>query len=149
MTEEGRAALGLLLFATVAWTAPMARKWISALPSPPKSIYADAGSPDLLWSPHERFPFPTADGAILDPNGTPVGRIGGWKGLLLGNPLELNEASELDFLALPGIGAQRSAAIVEARERLGPFRDARDLLQVRGIGPKKIEELSALVYVRE
>jgi competence protein ComEA len=49
----------------------------------------------------------------------------------------INRASAQDLEALPGIGPSLAKRIVEERERAGPFRSPRDLLRVRGIGPKK------------
>lgn len=50
--------------------------------------------------------------------------------------LRINEA-DLDALTkLPRVGPQLAKRIVEARAQHGPFRSARDLRRVRGIGPK-------------
>lgn len=42
---------------------------------------------------------------------------------------------------IKGIGPAQSAAIEELRESMGSFREWKDLVQARGIGPKKIEEI--------
>ncbi len=62
-------------------------------------------------------------------------------------PLDLNAASESDLDALPGIGPATAAAIVTYRERHGPFRSVDQLLEVRGIGPAKLDQLTDLVRV--
>ena len=49
----------------------------------------------------------------------------------------INRASARDLEALPGIGPSLAKRIVEEREKAGPFRSPRDLLRVKGIGPKK------------
>jgi competence protein ComEA len=46
---------------------------------------------------------------------------------------------------LPGIGPATAAAIVEHRERFGPFASVDDLDQVSGIGPAKLDALRDLV----
>jgi competence ComEA-like helix-hairpin-helix protein len=51
--------------------------------------------------------------------------------------IAINRASALDLEALPGIGPALAKRIVEEREKAGPFRSPRDLLRVKGIGPKK------------
>jgi competence protein ComEA len=51
--------------------------------------------------------------------------------------LAINRASARDLEALPGIGPSLAKRIVEEREKAGPFRSPRDLLRVKGIGPKK------------
>ncbi|MBN2492739.1 MAG: helix-hairpin-helix domain-containing protein [Planctomycetes bacterium] len=46
------------------------------------------------------------------------------------------------LVALPGVGPQRAAAIVADRAARGPFRDARDLTRVPGIGPALVRKLA-------
>ena len=71
---------------------------------------------------------------------------GGGAGSLVG-PLDLNTASEDELDELPGVGPATAAAIVQARTRGGPFRAVDDLLEVRGIGPAKLEAIRELVRV--
>jgi competence ComEA-like helix-hairpin-helix protein len=49
----------------------------------------------------------------------------------------INRASARDLEALPGIGPSLAERIVEERKKAGPFRSPRDLVRVKGIGPKK------------
>ena len=42
--------------------------------------------------------------------------------------------------ALHGVGMARARAIIELREQLGRFKDIEDLLQVRGLGVKVLED---------
>jgi len=53
----------------------------------------------------------------------------------------LNRAGVTDLMRLPGVGAQRAAAIVALRARLGHFRQPRELLRVKGIGPRTLERM--------
>jgi competence protein ComEA len=62
-------------------------------------------------------------------------------------PLDLNAATADQLETLPGIGPSIAAAIVEHRDRRGPFRTVDDLLDVAGIGPARLEELRELVTV--
>ena len=62
-------------------------------------------------------------------------------------PLDLNLASADQLDELPGVGPATAAAIVAHRERDGPFRSVDDLLDVRGIGPAKLDALAELVTV--
>lgn len=62
-------------------------------------------------------------------------------------PLDLNAATAAQLEELPGIGPATAAAIVEAREERGGFSSVDDLLDVRGIGPAKLEALRDLVTV--
>lgn len=62
-------------------------------------------------------------------------------------PVDLNTADVAALDALPGIGPSIAAAIVEHRERAGPFRSVEDLLDVPGIGEAKLAQLRDLVRV--
>lgn len=58
--------------------------------------------------------------------------------ILIGEKLDINEASEEDLHVLRGIGPKLSARIVDDRERNGPFTSIYDLTRVHGIGPKTL-----------
>lgn len=62
-------------------------------------------------------------------------------------PLDINSATTAQLDALPGVGPTTAQAIVDDRERNGPFRSVDDLLRVRGIGPAKLDQIRALVTV--
>ena len=61
------------------------------------------------------------------------------KRLVLGIPIKLNRASIDELDIIPGISLGLAKRIVEFRESHGPFKKWKDLKQVNGIGPKKIE----------
>ena len=61
--------------------------------------------------------------------------------------VDLNRATVADFETLPRIGPKTAERIVAFRDAYGAFREADDLMQVRGIGPKTMELLRPLVYV--
>ncbi len=60
------------------------------------------------------------------------------------SPVDLNEASEEELEALPGIGPTLARRIIGGR----PYRSVDDLTRVRGIGEARAEELRPLVIVR-
>lgn len=62
-------------------------------------------------------------------------------------PVNLNSADEAALDALPGVGPATAAAIVEHRARIGRFTSVDQLLDVRGIGEAKLEQLRPLVVV--
>lgn len=62
-------------------------------------------------------------------------------------PLDLNTATEVQLEALPGVGPSTAAAIIEQRRRVGRFRSVEDLLEVRGIGSARLDQLRGLVTV--
>lgn len=61
--------------------------------------------------------------------------------------VDLNEADEAALDALPGIGPATAAAIIEHRQQIGRFTSVDQLLDVRGIGEAKLEQLRPLVTV--
>ena len=65
-----------------------------------------------------------------------------------GAPLELNAATVADLEMLPGIGPALAGRIVESRAAMGPFHAIEELERVRGIGPRTVQRLRALVGVR-
>lgn len=62
--------------------------------------------------------------------------------------IDLNHASASKLESLPGIGPKTAAAIVLFRQEHGLFRSIEDLVQVRGIGPAKMDQIRGLVTVR-
>lgn len=63
------------------------------------------------------------------------------------NPLNINTANAEELDALPGVGPATAKAIVDHRSANGPFRSVDGLLEVRGIGPAKLEAIRPLVRV--
>jgi competence protein ComEA len=62
-------------------------------------------------------------------------------------PLDLNEATSAELDALPGVGPATATAILDYRTEHGPFVAVDDLLEVRGIGPAKLDAFRDLVRV--
>jgi competence protein ComEA len=62
-------------------------------------------------------------------------------------PVDLNRADEAALDALPGVGPATAAAIIEHRDQIGGFTSVDQLLDVRGIGEAKLEQLRPLVTV--
>ena len=69
------------------------------------------------------------------PGGTPSG------------PVDLNTATADQLDALPGVGPATAAAILAYRSEHGRFAAVDDLLEVRGIGDAKLEQLRPMVTV--
>lgn len=68
------------------------------------------------------------------------GRAGGGDGDA-SVPVDINAADASRLEALPGIGPSLAAAIVEHRQRNGPFASVDELVEVSGIGPVKLEQI--------
>lgn len=72
---------------------------------------------------------------------------GGGAGGAAGGVVNLNQADAAALDALPGIGPATATAIIEHRDRIGRFTSVDQLLDVRGIGEAKLEQLRSLVTV--
>lgn len=59
--------------------------------------------------------------------------------------IDLNRASHNELQQLPGIGPAYASRIIERRERVGPFISVDELIEIRGIGRKRLEVLRPLV----
>lgn len=56
-------------------------------------------------------------------------------------PLNINTASETELSQLPGIGPTLAQRIVAYRQEKGSFENVADLLNVKGIGQKTLEDI--------
>lgn len=65
-----------------------------------------------------------------------------WAGLI-----NLNTATREQLETLPGVGSKIAQAIIEYREKHGPFKSVDELLEIKGIGPKKLEKIRPLVTI--
>ena len=63
--------------------------------------------------------------------------------------LELNRATRAELEALPGIGPVLAERIVAWREANGPFVSVEQIMDVEGIGEKKLDELRESIYVED
>jgi len=59
----------------------------------------------------------------------------------LSGVVNINTASAAELEMLPGIGASRAKAMIEAREAKGGFKSLDDLLAVKGIGEASLAKL--------
>jgi competence protein ComEA len=62
-------------------------------------------------------------------------------------PIGINAATAADFERLSGIGKIIAARIIAYREEHGPFTSVDDLLDVSGIGPKRLAALRERCFV--
>lgn len=66
----------------------------------------------------------------------------------LGGFIDINSADANELDKLPGVGPAIAQRIIEYREANGPFRSVDDLIRVKGIGPKKMEQIRPMATVR-
>jgi competence protein ComEA len=63
----------------------------------------------------------------------------------VGGRVNLNRATAEELESLPGIGPKIAQRVVEYRQTRGEFRRPEDLLNVPGIGEKKLAALRPLI----
>jgi competence protein ComEA len=56
--------------------------------------------------------------------------------------IDVNLCNRLELEHLPGIGPKLAERIIASRDSEGPFATERDLLRVKGIGPKLLAKMS-------
>jgi competence protein ComEA len=59
--------------------------------------------------------------------------------------VDVNTADSEELQRLPGVGPAMAQRILTARQSFGGFRTPQDLLEVRGIGPKKYAKMAPFV----
>lgn len=55
--------------------------------------------------------------------------------------VNINSATAEQLVEIPGVGESTANRIIEKRKELGSFKSLDDLLQVKGIGEKKLEKM--------
>lgn len=60
--------------------------------------------------------------------------------------IDLNRASAMELMRLPGVGEKRAQAIVALRAK-SPFRRPEDVLAVKGLGPSWFARVKGFVTV--
>ncbi len=75
---------------------------------------------------------------VVETSAADIGSLGADK-------LDLNQADTEMLTTLPGIGPKTAEKITAYREANGPFRSVEDLLNIKGIGPEKLEKIRMMV----
>jgi competence ComEA-like helix-hairpin-helix protein len=84
-----------------------------------------------------------ADGVVLRISDMPAVRR-----IALGLPIDLNRASVEELSQVPGIGESLAADIIQLRQRRKKFESISDLMTVRGIKERKLNNLKKYLMVR-
>lgn len=63
------------------------------------------------------------------------------------NSINLNAANLDDLTKLPGIGPKTAQSILDLRIKMGRFKKVDDLLQVKGIGNTKLNNIKKYIFV--
>ena len=64
-------------------------------------------------------------------------------------PFDLNTATAEQLISLPGIGEEIAGRILAYRDEVGAFVSVDELLNVKGIGEKKLADIRPYLYVNE
>jgi competence protein ComEA len=115
--------------------APPAAAPASGAPSPTRGASAPSASsapsaPSVTPAPTA----PTPSASTAPSNGAPPGA-----GIAADGRVILNLATVEELTRLPRVGPKRAQSILELRQKLGKFRQATDLLRVKGIGRKTLQ----------
>lgn len=105
---------------------------------------ATVGDGEKVYVPREGE---ASSGAALSSTGTGAAAGGGGSGQAAGGLVNINTATLEELDALPGIGPATAQAIIDDRDKNGPFTAPDDLMRVSGIGEKKFEKISSQICV--
>ena len=91
---------------------------------------ADTGSlnPQIILKDHDVLNIPGKSDALM-------------------SKISINTASLEQLCILPGIGAGTAQKIIDYRETNGLFRSVDELMNVKGIGPAKLEKIRDLIIL--
>jgi competence ComEA-like helix-hairpin-helix protein len=107
-----------------------------------KDHVAQSQAPAVFGSPPAREPGPTivVEGPRKRRQSQPVP-------IVPTGPVHVNQASESDLVALPGIGPTRAKAIIAYRQTNGPFASVSDLEKVPGLPRRLVRQLASQVVI--
>ncbi len=69
-------------------------------------------------------------------------------GIMAGEKLNINIATEQQLIDLPGIGKVTAERILDYRKETGEFTAIEDLIAIKGISRRKLERLSSLITTK-
>lgn len=61
--------------------------------------------------------------------------------------IDINTASRDELMKLRGVGEANADRIIEYRETHGPFKQPEDIMKVKGVGPKTLEDNKDVISV--
>jgi comEA protein len=66
---------------------------------------------------------------------------------LEGKQININTATKEELMQLPGVGEKTALLIIEYRDDSSGFKTIEDIMEVKGIGPKKFEKMKKYLKV--
>jgi competence protein ComEA len=113
--------------------------WLKPSPAAEKHEHASPRATQPLAQIPASLPSASASAAPVAPADAQSPAPGG--AVLADGRVVLNAASAEELTKLPGVGMKRAQAIVALRTKLKRFRQATDLLRVKGIGPRGLKRM--------
>jgi len=109
----------------------------------PARTALDDGIPVVPPGVMELTPLPTPGPPAAVAEGSPRGaeKSDANSTTEAGGMVNLNSANQTQLETLPGVGPKTAQAILEYRRDNGPFASVDDIINVKGIGPKKLEKM--------
>jgi len=65
------------------------------------------------------------------------------------NSIDINNANKKMLMQLPGIGEKTAEAIIIYRTKIGKFTLKDQLMEIKGIGPKKFEKIKEYIFINK
>ena len=128
----------------IGWSVPTDRRQVEDLPAAVRDLSSDGvTSADAARMEPIAASASPGGSAAPAPNLTPPAATAA----SFAGRIDLNRAEVDQLHRLPGIGPALAARVVEFRRVHGPFATVDDLLQVKGIGPKRLDRLRGQVMV--
>jgi competence ComEA-like helix-hairpin-helix protein len=93
-----------------------------------------------------RFDYTQSD-SVFHARSAPSAIAAGGPGSGQQKKIDLNTAARAELMQLPGVGESTAARIVRYRAEHGPLKSEAELRRVKGIGPKKFEQLRPFITV--
>ena len=113
--------------------------WLKPSPAAEKHQHAPARAATPLSQIPAVLQVSSASAAPTAAAGAPP--LAAASAVLADGRIVLNAASAEELTKLPGVGMKRAEAIVALRTKLKRFRQATDLLRVKGIGPRGLKRM--------
>jgi len=107
-----------------------------------KHFFVTALAAGLIWSPiawgQQQMPKPTVPPMPTAPAvpTTPADAVTP----AMGAKVNINSADEAGLMSVKGIGKSKAKAIMEYRQKNGPFKSVDDLTKIKGIKEKSLQK---------